>query len=52
MIGEGQSEPTFVISTRNHLELNSNLRRRAGLMILGGAALVLVCLAGRLVHFH
>jgi hypothetical protein len=52
LIGKGQHEPTFVISTRSDAELNSNLRRRAGLMILGGAALALVCLTALLVHFH
>jgi hypothetical protein len=36
MIGKGQHKPTFVISTRSDAELNSNLRRRAGLMILAG----------------
>jgi len=36
MIGKGQPEPTLVISTRSDAELNSNLRRRAGLMILAG----------------
>jgi hypothetical protein len=37
MIGKGQHEPTFVISTRSDAELNSSLRRPAGFMILGGA---------------
>src|SRR6202795_651268 len=52
LIGKGQHEPTFVISTGSNAELNSNLFRRAGLMMLGGAALAPVRLAGLFVHFH
>ncbi len=52
MIAKGHNEPTFLISAKTDIELQHGLRKRAGLMILGGAALALACLAGLLVHFH
>ena len=52
MIAKGQNEPTFVVSARSETELQHGLRKRAALMILGGAALALACLAGLLVHFN
>jgi hypothetical protein len=52
MIAKGQNEPTFVVSARGETELQHGLRKRATLMILGGAALALACLAGLLVHFN
>jgi hypothetical protein len=52
MIAKGENEPTFVVSARGEADLQHGLRKRAALMILGGAALALACLAGLLVHFN
>jgi hypothetical protein len=52
VIAKGHNEPTFVISAKSDAELNTGLRKRAGLMILGGVALALACFAGLLVHFN
>jgi hypothetical protein len=42
---KGTNEPTFLISSRSEKEVESWLRKRAMWMILGGAALAVVCLA-------
>jgi E3 Ubiquitin ligase len=52
VIAKGRNEPTFIISAKSDQALNRDLRRRAALMIVGGAAVALACLAGLLVHFH
>jgi len=52
MIAKGHNEPTFLISAKTDSEVRQGLRKRAGFMILGGAALALACLAGLLAHFH
>jgi hypothetical protein len=44
MILKGQNEPTFLISWRAEKQIESVLRKRAALQILGGAALSVVCL--------
>ncbi|MBZ5514614.1 MAG: E3 ubiquitin ligase family protein [Acidobacteriia bacterium] len=45
MIVKGQNEPTFLISSKTEKQLESDLRSRAQLMIVGGAILSIVCLA-------
>jgi hypothetical protein len=45
MILKGQNEPTFLISSRTEREVERNLRNKSLKMILGGAALSLICLA-------
>jgi len=45
LIMKGQNEPTFLISWQSEKELESTLRWRATLGILGGAALSIACLA-------
>ena len=45
LIGKGQNEPTFLISSKSEKQLEGSLRRRAALSVFGGAALALVCLA-------
>jgi hypothetical protein len=52
MIAKGRNEPIFVVSAKSEAELQQGLRKRAALMILGGAAVALACLAGLLIHFH
>jgi hypothetical protein len=44
-IAKGEHEHTFLISSKPEQQLESGLRRNAMLMIFGGAALTLVCLA-------
>jgi hypothetical protein len=51
MIVKGQNEPTFLISWRSEKEIESSLRNRAVLQILGGAALSVACLAILLFRF-
>jgi hypothetical protein len=50
MIAKGAHEPTFLISSKTEKEVQHGLKKRAGLMILGGAALALACAAGLLFH--
>jgi hypothetical protein len=45
IILKGTNEPTFLISSKTEKEFESSLRKRAVWMILGGAALAVVCLA-------
>jgi hypothetical protein len=45
MIVKGMNEKVFLISSKSEKELESGLRKRAVGMILGGAALSVVCLA-------
>jgi hypothetical protein len=45
MIVKGSTEKEFLISFKTEKELESSLRRRAFLMVLGGAALSVVCMA-------
>jgi hypothetical protein len=45
LICKGKHETTFLISSRSERETRKNLRSRALWMILGGAAISLVCLA-------
>jgi hypothetical protein len=45
LILKGTNEPTFLISSRTEKQVESWLRRQTLLMILGGAALAIVCLA-------
>jgi hypothetical protein len=45
IIVKGTNEPTFLISSRTEKEVQSWLRKRAMWMVLGGAALAVVCLA-------
>ena len=52
LIGKGHSEPTFVISAKSDVALQTSLRKRARLMVLGGPALALACLGWLLVRFH
>ena len=51
LIAKGQNEPTFVISTKSDVQIHHDLRKRALLMIFGGAAVALVCAVALLVHF-
>jgi hypothetical protein len=43
LIRKGENEPTFLISWRNPKDVESKMRRRATLYILGGAALTIGC---------
>lgn len=45
IILKGNNEPTFLISCKSEKELASSLRKRVAWMVLGGAALAVVCLA-------
>ena len=45
MILKGTNEPTFLISSRSEKEVESWLRKQSLWMVLGGAALAIVCLA-------
>jgi hypothetical protein len=45
IILKGTNEPTFLVSSKTEKEFESSLRKRAVWMILGGAALAVVCLA-------
>jgi hypothetical protein len=45
IILKGTNEPTFLISSRTERQVESWLRRQTLLMIFGGAALAIVCLA-------
>jgi hypothetical protein len=45
LIGKGQHEPTFLISSKTEKQLESSLRWRAVGKIFGGAALALGCVA-------
>jgi hypothetical protein len=45
MIVKGTLEKEFLISSKTEKQLESSLRRRAFLMVLGGAALSVVCMA-------
>jgi hypothetical protein len=45
IIVKGTNEPTFLISSRAEKEVQSWLRKQSILMVLGGAALAIVCLA-------
>jgi hypothetical protein len=45
IILKGTNEPTFLISSRTEKEVQSWLRKHSFLMVLGGAALAIVCLA-------
>ena len=51
LIGKGRNEPTFLISTKSDVQIHHDLRKRALIMIFGGAALALACAAGLLAHF-
>ena len=50
VIAKGRNEPTFLISAKSDAQLDHDLKKRALLMIFGGAALALACAAGLLVH--
>jgi hypothetical protein len=52
MIVLGKNEKTFLISCKPEQELQQGLRKRAVGMVLGGAALALVCLALLMGHLH
>jgi hypothetical protein len=41
----GTNEPTFLISSKSEKQIESGLRKRVAWMVLGGAALAVVCLA-------
>lgn len=45
LILKGSNEPTFLISSKSEKQVESSIRKRAALMVLGGAALAVVCLA-------
>jgi hypothetical protein len=45
LIVKGQNDPTFIISWRDEKSLESHLRKKALLHVLGGAALAVGCLA-------
>ena len=45
LICQGQSEKTFLISSKSEQDTEKGLRNRALKMILGGAAVALICLA-------
>ena len=45
MIVKGSNEKVFLISSKTEKQVESGLRTRAVKMILGGAALAVVCLA-------
>ena len=52
MIVQGKNEKTFLISCKPEQEFEQGLRKRALGMVLGGAALALVCLALLMGHLH
>lgn len=52
VVAKGRNEPTFIISAKSDQALNRDLRKRATLMIVGGVAVALACLAGLLAHLH
>jgi hypothetical protein len=52
MIAKGHNEPTFLISAKTDVEIRHGFHKRAVLMIFGGAALAIACLAGLLIHLH
>ena len=52
MIAKGRNEPTFLVSSKSEVQVQYGLRKRAALMILGGAVVALACLAGLLLHLH
>lgn len=52
LICKGSHEKTFLISSKSDAGTEKDLRRRALWMVLGGAALSLVCLALLLVHLN
>jgi len=43
LIMKGENEPTFLISWRSPKDVESKMRRRAGLYVFGGAALTIGC---------
>jgi len=45
LILQGTNEPTFLISSKSGHQVASSLRKRAAWMVLGGAAVAIVCLA-------
>jgi hypothetical protein len=45
MIVKGENEPTFLISSKTEQEVEKGVRNRALGIILGGAALAIICLA-------
>ncbi len=45
MIVKGAAEKEFLISSKPEKELESSLRKRAALMVFGGAALSVICMA-------
>ena len=51
LIAKGRNEPTFLISTKSDVQVHHDLQKRALLMIFGGGALALACVAGLLAHF-
>jgi hypothetical protein len=50
-IAKGRNEPTFVISNKNEVQLHTELKKRALLMIFGGAAVAIACAVGLLIRF-
>jgi len=44
LIAKGKHEPTYVISDKARVRVESTLRKRAVLMVFGGAALVVICM--------
>jgi hypothetical protein len=51
MIVKGTTEKDFLISSKTEKELEKGLRKKAVLMVLGGAALSVVCMAILLAKF-
>jgi hypothetical protein len=52
LIEQGGNEKTFLVSARPEQVAEKDIRNTSFKMILGGAGLTLVCLAGLLAHFH
>jgi hypothetical protein len=50
-IAKGRNEPTFVISNKNEVQLHTELKKRALLMMFGGAAVAIACAVGLLIRF-
>jgi hypothetical protein len=48
LITKGVHEPTYLISWRSEKEIEAKLRRRAALLVFGGAAVAIVCMAALL----